>query len=320
MKFSVVVPVYNVEKYLKICVDSILNQTYNDFELLLINDGSTDNSAQIISDYEKIDNRVKGIHKTNGGQSTARNLGVEKASGDYVVFLDSDDFISDNNYLSDLCEVLTKDTEVVMLRYNKYFEDGRISDLGISFDGIDCLNKGQMLYQLVSRDAFFCSCWSKCISLKFLKDNGIRFDENLRCEDMDWFYQVVEKAQNFALIDKPYVNYRQRQNSVTTTVSEKTAKDYLFILSKWQARFYDLPEGVEKEALLSSLSKLYCNLLVSYVRSKKILKPLKKQIFAFKPLLKHNLNPRTRKVYKFSRVLGLNLTCVALKFFDKVKK
>jgi len=320
MKFSVVVPVYNVEKYLKACVDSVLNQTHTDFELLLVNDGSTDDSSKIIEDYVKNDSRVKGIHKKNGGQSTARNLGVDIATGEYVVFLDSDDFILDTNYLSDLDNLLKTDIEVVMLRYNKYFEDGSVDDLGISLDGVDCTDKGKMLYELVKRDAFFCSCWSKCISLKFLKDNKITFDENSRCEDMDWFYQVVEKAQKFAVIDKPYVNYRQRQNSVTSTISEKTAKDFIHTIRKWNDIYSTYPDGVLKTAMMSSLAKLYCNLLIAFVRGKKILRPLKKQIFAFKPLLKYNLNPRTRKIYKFNKFFGLNLTCVALKIFDKVKK
>lgn len=320
MRFSFVVPVYNVEKYLKTCVDSILAQTFMDFELLLIDDGSTDRSPQIIDDYAKADIRIKGIHKVNGGQSSARNLGVQNALGDYVVFLDSDDFIADENYLSDLNDNLVADTEVVMFRYNKYYEDGKICDLGISFGDISCADKGEMFYELVRRDAFFCSCWSKCISRSFLKKNGIVFDEKLRCEDMDWFYSVVEKANNYVLIDKPYVNYRQRQNSVTSTVSEKSVKDYVFILDKWMMNFNNLSDGILKSALLASLAKLYCNLLIAYVRDEKKLKGLKKDIFSYKALLKYNLNPRTKKIYRFSKFFGLNLTCVLLKFFDKVKR
>lgn len=320
MTFSVIVPVFNVEKYLRQCVDSILGQDYKDFELILVDDGSTDDSAKICDDYAKSDARVKVIHKPNGGQSSARNTGVKNANGKHVVFLDSDDFIDTNTYFSDLNNVLKEDIEVVLLRYNKYFEDGRKDDLGVSFDGITCEDKGQMLVELVKRDAFFCSCWSKCISLKLLKDNDISFDENLRCEDMDWFYQVVEKAKSFQLIDKPYVNYRQRQNSVTSTISEKSVKDYVFILDKWMKIFNSLSDGVLKSALLSSLAKLYCNLLIAFVRGKKKLKALKKDIFAFKPLLKHSLNPRTKTIAKFNKFFGLNLTCVALKIFDKVKK
>ena len=96
MYFSIIVPVYNVEKYLRECIDSILCQTFTDFELILVDDGSKDESGKICDEYAEKDNRIKVIHKENGGQSTARNCGVKESSGKYIVFLDSDDFISED--------------------------------------------------------------------------------------------------------------------------------------------------------------------------------------------------------------------------------
>ena len=108
MFFSVIVPVYNVEKYLKECLDSILSQTFKDFELILVNDGSKDSSPAICDEYAEKDSRVKVIHKENGGQSTARNMGIEKATGEFAVFLDSDDLLSPNTF-----EILIEKAEKV---------------------------------------------------------------------------------------------------------------------------------------------------------------------------------------------------------------
>ena len=227
MFFSVIVPVYNVEKYLNECVDSILSQTFTDFELILVDDGATDNSGAICDEYAQRDCRVRVIHKENGGQSTARNRGVDEARGQYIIFLDSDDLIATPDYFMDLKNNLLPETDVLIFRYCKYYNASKIDDCNISLANISFENKGELFVQLVKRDAFFCSCWSKCIALRVLKDNGIRFDENLRCEDMDWYYSVVQKAEKFAVIDKSYIYYRQRENSVTSsTVNPKDILDF----------------------------------------------------------------------------------------------
>lgn len=320
MFFSVIVPVYNVEKYLNECIDSILNQTFTDFELILVDDGSKDNSGAICDKYAERDSRVKVIHKENGGQSTARNQGVKAASGKFAIFLDSDDFIASNDFFSDLKNIIKAQAQVVIFRYCKYYNEEKKDDLNISFANIAFNNKGELFAELVKRDAFFCSCWSKCVSLELLRKNEIQFDEHLCCEDMDWYYSVVQKAEIFAIIDKVYVNYRQRENSVTSTFNLKSVNDYIYTLKNWWDIFRDMEEGIEKRALLSSLAKLYCNLLISYARNKRALKSFKKEIFSFKPLLKFTMNPRTKKINRCSKFFGLNITCTMLRFLDKVRK
>ncbi len=318
MFFSIIVPVYNVEKYLNECIDSILAQTFEDFELILVDDGSTDTSSDICEQYAKNDTRVKVIHKQNGGQSSARNLGIKNAVGNYAIFLDSDDFISDKNFFFDLNKKIKNDTDIVVFRYHKYYSN-HVDDCGISLKDLDTSDKSIFLKQLVSRDAFFCSCWSKCTKMSILKENNIVFDENLCCEDMDWYYNVVSHAQNFEVIDKPYVNYRQRENSVTSTFKRKSFVDYIFTIDKWQKQFEEIRIPLLKETMLSSLAKLYCNLLISYSSHSKQLKEEKKQIFSFKQLLKHRLNPRTKIISIFAKAFGLNITCLILKVLQKVR-
>ena len=149
MVFSVVVPVYNVEKYLRECVDSILAQSFEDFELILVDDGSKDSSGAICDEYAQQDARVKVIHKENGGQSTARNLGIEAAKGEFAIFLDSDDMICDNNFFADIHGVAEGNTDVIVFRYCKYYSDGRTDSCGINLADIKCKNKSEFLRELV---------------------------------------------------------------------------------------------------------------------------------------------------------------------------
>ena len=319
MFFSVIVPVYNVEKYLNECIDSILSQTFTDFELILVDDGSKDNSGVICDEYAQKDDRVKVIHKENGGQSSARNCGVDCAQGKYAIFLDSDDFFASNAFFAELKDAIKDETDVAVFRYYKYFNENKKEECGGKLADMAFENKGELFAQLVKRDAFFCSCWSKCTSLQLLKKSGIRFDENLRCEDMDWYYSVIEKAQNFTVIDKAYVCYRQRENSVTSTLNEKSVVDNIITINKWKDIFMAKQDGVEKDALLASLAKLYCNLLIAYSRNKQALKHLKKDIFQFKALLRYAWNPRTKVIYRFSKIFGLHFTCFVLQILNNKK-
>lgn len=319
MFFSIIVPVYNVEQYLHDSVGSILRQTCQDFELILVDDGSKDSSPEICDTYAHKNANVKVIHKPNGGQSTARNMGVSAAQGQYAVFLDSDDMISDVNFLEDLKRVIKDDTDIVVFRYEKYYNENKTSDCGIMLDGLNELPKDQLIFELVKRDAFFCSCWSKCTKMALLKENSIEFDEELSCEDMDWYFSVIEKAKTMLVIDKPYVFYRQRENSVTSEFKSKSIADYIYTIGKWNERIESMPEGLEKEALLSALAKLYCNLLISYSRHMIELKDAKKEIFAFKYLLKHDMNPRTRKIHLVSSLIGVSGMCRLLQIVDKIK-
>ena len=318
MFFSIIIPVYNVEKYLKECVDSVLNQTFCDFELILVNDGSTDQSGAICDEYAKTDSRIKVFHKENGGQSSARNMGVKNATGKYAVFLDSDDLFCDKNFLADIHTAAGPDTDIVVFKYSKYYGD-RADNPTVSLNGITVTDKPALLRELVRRDAFFCSCWSKCTRLEILQKNNIEFNENLSCEDMDWYYNVVSFAKSFKVIDKPYVYYRQRENSVTSVFKEKSITDYIYTIKLWKTRFEALPDADEREVMLCSLAKLYCNLLISYSANSSLLKKQKKDIFSFKKLLSYNLNPRTKVISRFSKIFGLNITCLILKILQKVR-
>lgn len=319
MLISLIIPVYNVESYLEETLRSVVCQTFSDYEVILVDDGSVDGSGRICDKYAAEYGNFTVLHKENGGQSSARNMGIRAARGEFLAFLDSDDFICDKDYFLQVSEKMTGDTDAVMFRYYKYESPDKIRDCGISMAGLDGLGKHDMLYELVRRDAFFCSCWSKCVRRSLILENNLFFDESLSCEDMDWFLAVVEKIREIAVVDKPFVCYRQRPNSVTSTFRTDSIVGFVDTIEKWEKRLKEQEDERLGEILLSALAKLYCNLLISYTRHRRELKHLEQKIFSFCPLLRYHLNPRARKIWLCESVIGIRGTCFLIGLVDKIR-
>ena len=144
---SVIVPVYNVEKYLEKCIDSILSQTFKNFEIILVDDGSTDSCGIICDEYERLDNRVKVIHKINGGLSSARNSGLEIASGEYVAFVDSDDWIDKNMYQELYNEAKKNNADIVQCKFIKA-KDENVSIYNNEFNEVEVIGNLDALCNL----------------------------------------------------------------------------------------------------------------------------------------------------------------------------
>lgn len=320
MLISIVIPVYNVENYLKECLESIMNQTFQDYEVILVNDGSTDRSPEICEEYSKKDKRFRTFHKHNGGQSTARNKGVEMSSGEYLVFIDSDDFFTDNSCLQIISEGLIPRPDVLAYRYYKYFSSSNKSDCGIDMSNLMGLDKFGTIKALVQRDSFFCSCWSKAVKRSLIINNEIIFDESLSCEDMDWYFKVINFCKTIAVVDYPIINYRQREGSVTSGgFKPKSISDFIFTINTWKDKFDKLNSQDEKFIMLSALAKLYCNLLISYSSNLTRAVDMKNNIFAHKSLLKYNLNPRTQKFKGVIDLIGLNVFTRMLNLYTRFR-
>ncbi len=323
MFFSVIVPVYNVEKYLRECVDSILAQTFKDFELILVNDGSKDNSGMICDEYADKDERIKVIHKENGGISDARNVGTLSAKGEYVVYIDSDDYISDVDFLQNVFAKAQGGAEIICYKFKKYFEETRtFSKCNFEFPDL-CLFKtfSERINYLVKTDSFYCSAWSKSVKLSLLKDNNIEFERGLLGEDQEWYYHVLLKAHSIDGIDKDYIVYRQRENSITSSWKMKNLTDCIYIIDKWQQQITIADISVDyKNSLLNSIAKLYCNLLIGYVRFGD--KNKKSQYIKLKKLshlFNYDLNPRVAIISKIYKIFGFDVTLLLLKIICKVR-
>lgn len=214
---TVVIPIYNVEKYLKKCIESIIKQTYKNIEIILVNDGSTDNCPKICDEYAKKDKRIIVIHKKNGGVSEARNAGIDIAKGKYITFIDSDDYVA-KEYIENLyveCEKNNTEVSLIGTRYlNKkgkvIFSSKVIQKTYTSEEAIKQLFLGKYY------DSGVCGKMYKTTLL-----NNIRFNKDIKIgEDLDVFYKILLKCKNIRINTKlKMYNYIARIDSVTNSVN-----------------------------------------------------------------------------------------------------
>ena len=221
-KISVIVPVYNVEKYLSRCVDSILGQTFSDLEVILVNDGSGDSSGSICDSYAAKDSRIRVIHKENGGLSSARNAGIDAASGEYLAFVDSDDWIEPEMYETMLA--LTEKYGADLVCGGRYDVDGGTGERTVGL----CPVKEESISpeEMVGRIFLWEGCDSSACDKLYHRSlfETFRYPEGKVCEDVPTTYKIVLKAGSVALCDKTFYNYYHRPDSITTdtVISEKT--------------------------------------------------------------------------------------------------
>jgi len=204
---SIVVPVYNVEKYIDKCITSIINQTYKNIEIILVDDGSPDSSGIICDNFKKNDKRIKVIHKKNGGVSSARNSGLEISNGKYVTFIDGDDFV-DNNYIKSFTSILNiyPNTNIIFYEnfHNVYSDkkDNDHSKVIFAETAIESIYNGKMNVAV----------WNKMYSAKFLKENNIHFNQDIWYgEGMLFNIECLQYTDSVVLINKK--TYHQRYNS-----------------------------------------------------------------------------------------------------------
>lgn len=323
MLFSVILPVYNVEKYLEQCVDSVLGQTFVDYEIILVDDGSTDGSPQLCDALAAKDSRIRVIHKPNGGLSDARNAGTAEAKGDYIVYIDSDDFVLADDFLHKVAQKAADNPDLIFYKYAKYFDaDGKLADCPFSYEfAEEASTYAERIRRLVEADAFYGMAWIKAIKRIVLTDNDISFEVGLLGEDMEWNYHVIYHSHSIALIDEAFIAYRQREGSITSTHKLKNLTDFIYVLEKWANRIReDDSDDAWKRALYGSLAKYYSNLYVVYARlTDKTKRQYKKRIKALDWLWQYSLSHRPKTVAKIYRLLGFNLTILLLKLMDRIK-
>jgi glycosyltransferase involved in cell wall biosynthesis len=206
---SIIVPVYNAEKYLDKCINSLLNQTYNNVHIILINDGSTDNSGNICNMYSRSDERVFVLHKHNEGVSAARNAGIDTSIGEYLLFVDSDDWL-ENNTVAELIKIQKKDNfDVIMFGFLREDFNGN-NQKPISFQKNQLNSKDEVmkvLPDLIKNESINSPC-NKLYKSNIIKDNDIKFDNLISIgEDALFNYKVFLKINCFAIIDNCFYHY-----------------------------------------------------------------------------------------------------------------
>ncbi|WP_261034218.1 glycosyltransferase [Streptococcus mitis] len=254
---SVVVPIYNVEKYLRLCLDSLLVQTYTNFEVLMINDGSPDDSANICKEYLAKDRRFQYFEKENGGLSDARNYGIECSKGEYITFVDSDDWLKET-FLADLYEAITRTgADIALSTYIKYDDSTSVYEvpiLGEYYERIWTSDEWiRELPKIEMEDNSYSVTWAKLFKRDMF--NVIRFPKGKLIEDTRTNIKLFLEASRITYIHKGLYFYRIRGGSIIQTVTEKLLEDVLDTLVErlCLVTIKGLYSDIYKNALLESL-------------------------------------------------------------------
>ncbi len=263
---SIIVPIYNVEKYLKTCIDSILAQRFKDFELILVDDGSTDDCGNICDKYSLKDNRIKTIHKENGGLSSARNSGIDIAKGKYIGFIDGDDHIHPDMYNILFENIVKYDSDMVMCNFQYVNENDKVklnSEDGIfkinHYDKIEALN---MIYS--EESIKFIVAWNKLYKRELFSD--IRYEVGKVCEDEFAIHKLLYKCNVITYIDLPMYFYVQSSNSIMRKKFNVKRLDSIEAL-KDRMNFFN---NNNEEILYRKTQDLYAGVCISqYIKAKK---------------------------------------------------
>lgn len=257
-KISIIVPVYNVEHELSRCVDSILNQSYSNIEVILVDDGSTDRCPSICDAFVMKDRRVRVIHKPNGGLSSARNAGLREASGEWILYVDSDDYI-----LNDSCERLIAvgakyDCDIVSADAIREFNGGREYMVHGSLADGKCYPSRDFIIKTVKPCEWYAPACFNLYKRSFLIENNLFFVEGLLHEDMEMQPRVFLAAKTVAYCAYPFYRYVDRASSImnASKVDERvTAMEWIY--SNWKSKFEAIEDGELARALNGHLAKCY---------------------------------------------------------------
>lgn len=257
---SIIVPVYNVEPYIDRCINSLVNQDCENIEILLIDDGSPDKCPEICDNYVLKDKRIKTFHKKNGGLSDARNFGISKACGDYIIFVDSDDYI-EFNACSKFSDII-KDREVDIVVGNaKIFQDNNIRNMFHNYNTKGkCVDGNEYLLTEFKTNTMHMPAWLNMYNRKFLLDNNLKFQIGLLHEDEEFTPRVFLFAKRVIGTEIVFYNYIIRDNSITTQKNKIRNAESIVKICKDLEDIYDKLENDElKYFLKEHLVNIYFN-------------------------------------------------------------
>lgn len=254
---SVIVPVYNVEKYLERCLNSLVNQTLQNIEIIIVNDGTKDNSEEIIKKFiEKYPQKIVYLKKENGGLSDARNYGMPYAKGEYIAFLDSDDYVEKDIY-KEMYELAKKEnSDMVECDFLWEYPNKIREDIGQTYNG-----KKEMLEKVRV------VAWNKLIRRSILEETKIQFPKGLRYEDVEFTYKLIPYLEKVSFLKKLYIHYTQRDNSIINVQNEKTKE--IFTVLDNVINYYkenDLYEEYKVELEYVYTRYLLCSSLLRIVK------------------------------------------------------
>jgi len=327
IKFSIIIPVYNVEKYLNQCVDSVLQQDFANFEIILVDDGSPDNCPKICDEFAKQDSRVIVIHKQNGGLSDARNQGIKAAKGDYVMFLDSDDYWEGEDNLSKIANLVSKNnTDIILFKRSYLYEGNNLIRpkrlyLNNKYANMD---SDTVFEELINNGDFECSACMKVIKRNLLIENELFFKKGIKSEDIEWYLRVLPFLKSFDTIQEPFYIYRaQREGSITNSIGINNLLDLIetirereLFINNGKNNFSELFIKCFKSYLAYQLS-----IVIGYYAhlKKEEQKKIKNAINELSGLLKNGLYKQTTIINLLYNTLGLSITSKILGHYIRLR-
>lgn len=307
LQFSIIIPIYNVEKYLERCIESVINQTYSNIEIILVDDGSSDNCPQICDEYREKDFRIKVLHKQNGGLSDARNEGLKIANGDYVLFVDSDDYI-EKDTCEKFCAFIDKGADILVgdgIVSGGNCDIGHIKELG-EFKSYDFIKKSLI------ENKFPKVVWVNLYRRAFLCEKDLNFKKGILHEDENFTPKAFLQADTVIYTGICFYNYIIRENSITTQKDKtKNAIDVYDTCVELYSIYKNLADKKLKKLLMDNLAVIYLNVfqagkLYQYGKefihkrfliktSKRLKTKLKTALFLISPKLYYKLNYVTKR-------------------------
>ena len=314
MLVSFIIPVYKVENYLRECVDSVLKQEYQDLEIILVDDGSPDSCPSICDEYALKDNRVKVIHKKNEGLSAARNDGLNAACGEYVVFLDSDDYYSNPRFIKKMVAQIEASPVQILCHQRQTFIDGKSQALTSSspYTKNELMEKdyGVLVKSLSAADRLDASACMKIINRSFLINNKLFFIKGIYSEDVDWFMRVLLVTESMAVTNDVAYCYRLRTTSISHNVKRKNIDD-LFSSIENYANTYK--QHSNEDLRLGVLNYLAYQFFITLGYTQSCLtgserKTMKSRLKEYTWLCDYASNKKTKLCAFLYRFLGFNIT------------
>lgn len=236
-KISIIVPIYNIEGYVDKCVRSIVGQTYKNIEIILVDDGSTDNSGAMCDKWAAEDPRIIVLHKENEGLSDARNSGLEIATGKYVGFIDGDDWLAEDMYEYLHRLIADNDADISICEHYVEDENGNLSEDGVLNSNIDILSKTEAIHYLIQDEVLHSFAWDKLYKRELF--DGVTYPTRRYVQDMFTTYKVFLKSEKIVYGHEPKYYYFQRSNSIQRTRGEKLDWDQFSAYKEWYENLSD---------------------------------------------------------------------------------
>ena len=318
MHISIICPVYNKEPYIRQCIDSVWHQSFLDWELILVDDESPDNCPRICDEYAAQDSRIKVIHQKNKGHSEARNVGIRAARGDFIMFLDADDFFPDSEVLSEMYNhIISNNLDVCLSKISTLGLDGTIKESTFKHLNLDYnkLSGKEVLCEMINKRHYHATMCSRLFKSSLINDNGLYF-KRLICDDEEWTPQIFYHASRVGFLDKDCYVIRKINDSVTGSSDVNTYKRKIKDRSVTSAMLMDCFEKFDlttdqKTVLYDKYFSFFQMAVYSYLND---LKNEPKEDIKAHLLAQYSLVKKYRGLFSFKKRIKLIACRLALVF------